>query len=107
MKSQSLSTPPSGSPWGSIQNKVEVIDGVWFASTASHGGLWLNRERKSQMPEDLRNEKNQWYEEDCEASLVIWAFKEEWPSKKSVRSAKVSIKNWYPGLSRTLFKGEL
>jgi hypothetical protein len=72
---------PRQTPWGPVQNQKRVADGVWVVDTAGHGGYWLSLERRLQMPEDLRNCKTwtgegNWFEEDCDWSIVACAFPE-------------------------------
>lgn len=61
--------PGSPSPWGFI-DEVEMMmaPGLIFATTPSHGGLYLAPERLEQMPEGERTADG-WYEEDCE---ILW-----------------------------------
>lgn len=86
------------SPWGKIQDVQDLADGVWFVSTSSHGGIKLSRKLQNEMPECLR-QKTAWYEEDCEASLVMvglqrYFHEEKW--QKSINEAHQSAKNWFP-----------
>src|SRR3546814_13103769 len=54
-------------PWGMAQSSEIYADGVVFHSTASHGGIKLDRARNAAMPAMLRVASG-WYEEDCEWS---------------------------------------
>ena len=79
------------SPWGQIDHLSTIADGIVSVVTASHGGIWLSPERRTQLaersPELLRAvegraycAKPMWWEEDCEAALVLIAFWDELPA---------------------------
>lgn len=79
----------NSSPWGPIDEEVEIAPGIRFISTASHGGLLLSEIRQQNMPEHLRLE-GAGYEEDGEFYLVALGFPEEANSMGiSLRSALV------------------
>lgn len=65
-------------PWGVAQDTEVLAEGITCYSTASHGGIHLSEDRVSAMPAMLRDIKTwaggRWYEEDCDASIVILAF---------------------------------
>lgn len=73
---------PSETPWGYAQTKRQQAPGIWFVSTASHGGVWLAPDRQAEMPEALKQFKpwgesspgSPWYEEDCDWAIVALAF---------------------------------
>src|SRR3546814_21104401 len=65
---QRLSTP-----WGLAQSSEIYANGVVFHSTASHGGIKLDRARNMAMPGVLRVAGG-WYEEDCEWAKVAIGF---------------------------------
>lgn len=76
----------NSTPWGAAQHTVVIASGIVQVSTASHGGIWLSHERWAQLPAgidagELRAGNNPddgvWLEEDCEATLAITAFPEE------------------------------
>ena len=65
------------SPWGPITLATRNDQGIWFVSTASHGGFWLSPERREELPEELKgtaflNEYHgdEWWEEDCDAQRI-------------------------------------
>lgn len=89
-------SPPNETPWGDAQHKEQLLDGVWFVETAGHGGLWLSGERRKQIPPNLQNHGNQWYEEDCEFNLVVCALKDEWPTPQDVPLAEIAVREWFP-----------
>ena len=47
-------------PWGEAQHVTHIQEGVWFASTASHGGIKLDRKRNAKIPAVARIEGG-WY----------------------------------------------
>ena len=59
-------------PWGPPQDIEELAEGVWRVSTASHGGLWLSRERWNALPACVRGAlfTATFAEEDCEEPIV-------------------------------------
>lgn len=72
-------------PWGPSQNWEKIAPGIFSHSTASHGGFHLSAERLAAMPEHLKvpgwggNAARGWFEEDCDAALVMLAFPEHFP----------------------------
>ena len=60
-------------PWGEAQHVTHIQEGVWFASTASHGGIKLDRKRNAKIPAVARIEGG-WYEEDCAAVIPAHVF---------------------------------
>lgn len=82
------------SPWGKIDHVTEIAEGVWFVSTPGHGGFKLSRKRQNEMPKTLKREKG-WYEEDCEADLVVLGLQRFFKSENVDRAHK-SVKNWFP-----------
>lgn len=68
---------PTYSPWGTVQHSHRFAEGIWFVSTASHGGYWLSEQRQKEFHEveAFKDFGPQWLEEDCEACLVYlrWA----------------------------------
>jgi hypothetical protein len=63
--------PPNATPWGQIQDSRETLPGVWWTSTAGHGGYWINKDRANQVGKVFPSfARRQWFEEDCEWSIV-------------------------------------
>ena len=84
---------PRNSVWGLVQQATEHAPGMWFVSTASHGGFMLSEERFQAMHPAFRcntygGMRN--FEEDCEVSLVIAAFPECFTAEQ-VEQAKATI----------------
>lgn len=81
------------SPWGSIHHVTEVAEGIIEVSTASHGGIKLNRQLNAQVPEYMRR-KGGWYEEDCEWCLPAVALKLD-ETISRYEGAKNTMKHWF------------
>ena len=75
---------PLHSPWGAVQHGERLVDGVFFVSTAGHGGIKLSQARNALIPDVFRREGG-WYEEDCDWAIPMY-FLELKPEKKEVRS---------------------
>ena len=73
---------PLHSPWGAVQHGERLADGVFFVSTAGHGGIKLDRARNALVPEVFRKEGG-WYEEDCDWAIPMY-FLELKPEKKDL-----------------------
>lgn len=82
------------SPWGKIQFSKKLADGIFKVSTASHGGVKLEKRQNSLIPKDIRR-KGGWYEEDCEWALAALCFKDVF-GKQNVEIAKSIAKNYFP-----------
>ena len=94
-------------PWGA-PDTVEPIgtDGIAFVSTPSHGGFYVPPALNSRVPAEHRaitfNRQGEsgWYEEDCDAALVVLAF----PSlfgPHAVALARVAFDHWFaPQIAR-------
>lgn len=82
------------SPWGKIQSSEEMAPGIWWVSTAGHGGIKLSAELNRKV---LRSGRSQggFYEEDCEVSIVILTFPEHFDEKISGQ-ANTACKNYFP-----------
>ena len=89
---------PTSSPWGPIQEAHQEIPGVWWVSTASHGGYILSAERQQAMPPALRGPTVH-YEEDLDYIRVWLAFRDELAvtvSAEQYDAALITMKNWLP-----------
>jgi hypothetical protein len=82
------------SPWGQIQTTRPYEEGLKFVSTASHGGFKLDAKHNRRVPKAIRMQGG-WYEEDCEAAFVIYAFPGLFSAGDYI-NAIASIKYWYP-----------
>ncbi|MCG2841459.1 hypothetical protein L6Q21_10750 [Sandaracinobacter sp. RS1-74] len=96
-------------PWGMAQSSEIYADGVAFHSTASHGGIKLDRTRNAAMPTVLRVSGG-WYEEDCEWAKVAIGFPDLFTDCER-RHADRTLRDYYPECweavhGRTLESGE-
>ena len=77
-------------PWGAADSRQTFGLGVSFYSTPSHGGFYVDRTREAVLDERLREVgitakqarfgyPTGWYEEDCAALAVVFAFPELFP----------------------------
>ena len=87
------------SPWGGIQILTPFGEGIWFVSTASHGGFFLDAERNAKVPASWRRGTFReqgirgWYEEDEDWCLVIKTFPERFPAE-DLKKAKAAFSWW-------------
>ncbi|MGI8546722.1 MAG: DUF7007 domain-containing protein [Gemmatimonadaceae bacterium] len=81
-------------PWGMSQTEEPHGDGITFYSTPLHGGFKVEGEAMKLMPAALRISTG-FFEEDCEAALVIVAFPDRFTAEQ-VESATRSVKDWFP-----------
>lgn len=69
---------PTESPWGAVQQATAHGAGIWFVSTASHGGFLVSQDLT--LPEPYGSFKTfaggKAFEEDADAVLVVLAFPE-------------------------------
>lgn len=84
----------SRTPWGTADDVVKVAPGIASVGTPSHGGLKLSPERNKQVNPAWRRSGG-WYEEDCEAGIVMVSFPDAFPADPEGLADK-SAKNWYP-----------
>lgn len=105
-------TIPARSPWGTVQYGRVLADGIVRVGTAGHGGVRISPQRLTQMPPALRLGRQQWFEEDCEASLVDWAFHDDLGlSAEQTAYAERVVRDYFPEqweayTGRTLAPGE-
>lgn len=107
--SAALERPPQTTPWGLVQHTTILAPGIWSVSTESHGGIWLSPERRAALPEWAQNApsrycaKPTWWEEDCEAFVLLLVFYDELktdkdpdiPSRSLIERVK-SANDWIP-----------
>jgi len=79
------------SPWGKIQDAKELAQGVWFVSTASHGGIKLDRGRNGKIPALARTAAG-WYEEDCDWAIPAYVFDDICKSFHHGADGKIAIR---------------
>jgi len=94
-------------PWGKTQTVDEIADGIVHYTTASHGGIWLSKKRRDEMPAALQNADcyagNQWYEEDVDWCIPTLAFPAEFAThygaeqfQRYYKSAVKTLINYHP-----------
>lgn len=85
----------SSTPWGPPDTRHEVAPGICFYSTPSHGGYHLSADRfntfRQFFPDFRLFAGDPWFEEDCDAALVILTFATEF-SDQDVFLAEQSIR---------------
>jgi hypothetical protein len=85
-------------PWGYADAIDEIGNGIYFASTPSHGGYFVPSALLGQIPEAhqaraLRwSGSRNWYEEDCEWASVAVAFPDLFTP--AMLEAAVNAINW-------------
>lgn len=99
-----------GTPWGRADYVKEIAPGLVLVGTPSHGGFWLAPERLAAMPAELAAivpfversvgrvagpHAGRWYEEDCDAALVVLAFPECFP-REALESAHAIVRDFSP-----------
>ena len=98
-KSPGTPTLNTMTPWGRVQHTHESIFGVMFVTTERHGGMWVHSRRLALMPESMRSHDG-WYEEDCDAALVVVAFPQFFDVENVVR-AKSAVKAMHSATAST------
>lgn len=65
-------------PWGASDHESVKAEGIIWYSTPSHGGFWLNAERRKLFSEALPDFRPWagagWFEEDCDAAVIAIVF---------------------------------
>ena len=87
--------PRLRSPWGDVQFKERIADGVTFVATGSHGGLMLDADTQSRLPREVRDcflNGHGWAEEDCEAPIVL-TLRNEMKKEKARGQIPCSVDN--------------
>lgn len=78
-------------PWGNADSRETYAEGIDFYSTPSHEGFYISRKREAELDTKLRAEgitaeqarmgyKAGWYEGDCSAFAVMFAWPELFPN---------------------------
>lgn len=88
-------------PWGTAQTVETLAEGITLVTTAGHGGIHLSAERYEEMHPALRKVDARycppnWYEEDCEAALVVLAFPDLPCFKGREDVARRVVQDYYP-----------
>lgn len=81
-------------PWGRSQEVDEIAPGITWVSTAGHGGIKLSDARRMEMPQHIRELQTfaggNWYEEDCDAALVVIAFPQYFSANALEQAQKIA-----------------
>lgn len=66
-------------PWGPSQQMDTYAPGIISVSTASHGGIYLSKERAAKIPANVKpwTGDRQWWEEDCDWCIPYIIFADE------------------------------
>ena len=74
----------ANTPWGRADQATEFAPGILFYSTPSHGGFHLNPARMAALnrryPGFQTFAGGPWFEEDCDACIVVVTFPEHFDS---------------------------
>lgn len=98
---------PTSSPWGPVQRAKRLAEGIWSVSTSGHGGIWISNERVQQLHEIMGYnyptfcKDYQWYEEDCDWTIPVIAFRIESHYEDACKQLRTMSKRW---LDRRIFK---
>jgi len=94
-------------PWGPAETAREIAPGIIHYGTASHGGYYVAPERVAQMPPPLRDFQPfagpNFYEQDCDWSIVALAFPQSFPSD-ALAAAAETLQHYRPELYREMAK---
>ena len=74
MPAAKTSPPPTNTPWGEPQQIEDLGQGLYFISTAGHGGLHIGVPIQKRLPRrvgQLLLNGTQWAEQDCETPIVL------------------------------------
>ena len=94
--------------WGDIQCVEKLANGIWTVSTASHGGIKLDRKHNAKVPTYLR-QAGGWYEEDCEWAIPFVLFRYElqrYYPKYDYDEAIQCFRSWFPN-QYEMWSGEI
>lgn len=73
--------PPTTSPWGHVDNRDRLAEGIWRVDTPSHGGIWLSPARAKLVPRYIVAasflRRADWWEEDCDQAWPRLIFGDE------------------------------
>lgn len=87
-------------PWGAPQQIEQIGEGVCFVRTAGHGGFFVPPELNRRVPAKWRaisfngQARNGWYEEDCDAVMVVLTFPHLFPVD-ALACATEAFNHWH------------
>lgn len=88
-------------PWGRADMVTRFARGINFYSTPGHGGFKVSDELNRRVPIELREQSfgglglKGWYEEDCDAYIVITTFSEYF-TPEEVSNAREALAKYLP-----------
>lgn len=94
MQRQSNKEKPKQTPWGPAQSTTKIAPGIASYTTASHGGLHLDKSRNAKVPACLKQSTfaglglKGWYEEDADWAIVVYTFPEHFASERYIEALK-------------------
>lgn len=108
-----MESTPKHSPWGHVDGSTILAPGIVSVSTASHGGIHLDRTHVATMRRlfpDCPRLNSPWFEEDCDWSVPFTIFADEireyltsrGPSweldhlASNIHAARTAWRNWLP-----------
>jgi hypothetical protein len=100
MKKLNLKTP-----WGHIQQQIDITPGITKITTASHGGFYLSPELNAQIPYTLKQitfgglGETGWYEQDEDWTIVVRQFPQFFSVDEKVAADKLWLQLHPPGSS--------
>jgi len=97
---------PRNTIWGRVQHQEKLCDGVYFLSTASHGGVWVHGSLVDQIPLEMRemsfcqNGMEGWFEEDCDWCIPYVVFEDRIKEFKAPDECKTITEDTHNRLFR-------
>jgi hypothetical protein len=91
----------TSTPWGKADMVTRFARGINFYSTPGHGGFKVSAELNKRVPIELREQSfgglglQGWYEEDCDAYIVITVFSEHF-TPEEVSNAREALAKYLP-----------
>jgi hypothetical protein len=103
----------SYSPWGKIQNKLDIAAGIKFVSTAGHGGLMISEKLAIKnlpqiaLKEGILYSGYYCFEEDCAYAIPVFIMDIPLLPNANHSIAEKTVKNWYPDIYEAFTKIKL
>ena len=83
------------SPWGTIDHSTKFDKNIFLVGTPRHGGFKVYAALNKKIPEQFRRSGG-WYEEDCEANIVIHFLRKFLPERFQSLDTGTALRYWYP-----------
>lgn len=94
--------------WGEIQEQKKLAPGIWWYTTAGHGGIVVDIKERPELAEYQSTvyygRDQRWYieseqhfaafEEDCAAAIVEWQYPEVWKKVYQLFETKEPLMEW-------------